>query len=785
MVRRWDLETGHQTDAVRLRSATGRRVYPEILSADGSRVATTESSNVVVYDTNTGRPIARVPTEPLATVNIALSPDGSRLAVGAWGDAGPRLTLHSLATGVVRDLHVEAKPRANRDSGLVLHVRFTQDGRRLVVDGPFRPGLVVFDAADGRPVFSGPRPGDEFAVSPDGARIADRGPPSYPKKASPVQLVDLASGKRFTPNATDSEFGNLAFSPDGRVLASVNTFEATSLLDAATGQILHRLPNQSRLGVRFSPDGRRLASDTHECQIEVWDVATGRRCFDPTGWFDDEAGVSPGGELVSTQRREFNETVLDLWDAATGRHIRSLPPTECYPGQLQFSPDGWRLSAFWGKSRLYSWSATSGAERGPIRFGFPEGWNDSTASALSPDGNRVAAVDRDHWEPDRSKVEVWDARRATLIRRFLLPPWAPAWDLVWAPDSRTLLVPAEGGSVLVDADSGRTGVRVPVAWMAPRPRNLDLRTYIDRPVCPRFSPDGGLIIGWRPRGEEADPDRLEVWEAATGREVIGVAVKVPTPAKYALAPAARALVVTDGQTLRLIDLATGKDRGRRELPPPGPTVVPAWLTSATALFVIPRGHRALTAQPDGTALVWDLSAFPPPPLADKHGEPELRAWWDELAGDDAAKAYAAGWKLSEAPAAEVVAFLRERVRRAKGIDREEARKGIADLDSPVFATREAATRRLQQMGPAVLPYLRHPPAGMSAEGVERLESLQRRLFDPVPPTETLRVLRAVAVLERVGTDDARKLLDALSRGVADAPETRAARSALERMMRGW
>jgi WD40 repeat protein len=514
-------------------------------------------------------------------------------------------------------------------------------------------------------------------------------------------------------------------------------------------------------------------------------VATGRRCFDPTGWFDDEAGVSPGGGLVATQRRELDQTVLELWDAATGRHIRSLPPTECYPGQLQFSSDGWRLSAFWGKSWLYSWSVTSGAERGPIRFGLPEGWNDSTVSALSPDGNRVAAVDSDHWDPDISKLEVWDARRGTLNRRFLLPPWAPAWDLVWAPDSRTVLVPAERGSVLVDADSGRTGVRVPVAWMAPRPRDLDLRTYIDSPACPRFSPDGCLIIGWRPRVEEADPDRLEVWEAATGREVIGVAVKVPTPAKYALAPAARALVVTDGQTLRLIDLATGKDRGRRELPPPGPAVVPDWFTSATALFVMPRGHRALTAHPDGTALVWDLSAFPPLPLADKHGEPELRLWWDELAGDDASKAYVAGWKLSEAPAAEVVAFLRERVRPAGGIDREETRKRIAELDSPVFVTREAATRRLQQMGPAVLPYVRHPPAGMSAEAVERLETLVRRLSDPVPPAETLRVLRVIAVLERIGTDDARKLIDELARGAADAPETKAARSALGRLWRGW
>ena len=60
--------------------------------------------------------------------------------------------------------------------------------------------------------------------------------------------------------------------------------------------------------------------------------------------------------------------------------------------------------------------------------------------------------------------------------------------------------------------------------------------------------------------------------------------------------------------------------------------------------------------------------------------------------------------------------------------------------------------------------------GLSAEAVERLQKLEERLSDPVPPAETLRALRAIAVLERVGTTDARKLLDELARGASDAPQ---------------
>ena len=89
------------------------------------------------------------------------------------------------------------------------------------------------------------------------------------------------------------------------------------------------------------------------------------------------------------------------------------------------------------------------------------------------------------------------------------------------------------------------------------------------------------------------------------------------------------------------------------------------------------------------------------------------------------------------------------------------------------------------MGPAVLPYLRSRPAGLSAEATERLQKLEERLSDSVPPPETLRALRAIAVLERVGTIDARKLLDELARGAADAAETRAAAAALVRMQPAW
>jgi hypothetical protein len=73
----------------------------------------------------------------------------------------------------------------------------------------------------------------------------------------------------------------------------------------------------------------------------------------------------------------------------------------------------------------------------------------------------------------------------------------------------------------------------------------------------------------------------------------------------------------------------------------------------------------------------------------------------------------------------------------------------------------------------------------SPEAHERLGKLLERLSDPVPPPESLRTVRATAVLERVGTGDARRLLEDLARGADAAPETKAARSALGRTSQMW
>ncbi len=282
------------------------------------------------------------------------------------------------------------------------------------------------------------------------------------------------------------------------------------------------------------------------------------------------------------------------------------------------------------------------------------------------------------------------------------------------------------------------------------------------------SPDGRLVAG------QAVGGGTGVWETVTGRKVL--TLPGDKPSHTAVIPATRTLVAVRPGELAVLDLATGRERFHRPLPQP----LMEGGMSVYGLACTPDGRRAVTALPDGTALVWDLTtpAFEVP--AREVGEKELSGWWADLADADAGRAYAATWKLAAGPTGRVIPFLRARLDEARAESAAVARL-VADLDSDSFEAREAATRRLERLGETVAPALREALAKVGSPEVrQRLERVLARVAGKGVSAWTLRNLRAVAVLELVGTADARRLLEELAKGDASAPETREAKAAL-----GW
>jgi hypothetical protein len=202
----------------------------------------------------------------------------------------------------------------------------------------------------------------------------------------------------------------------------------------------------------------------------------------------------------------------------------------------------------------------------------------------------------------------------------------------------------------------------------------------------------------------------------------------------------------------------------------------------TALAIAPDGRTLASAAYDGTVTLWDLATVragrpDPVPPADP------AALWDTLADPDAARAYAAVVALRDA-GDEAVKLLRERLPPATVVPADRLDRLAAELDAAAFAARQRATAELAGLDEQARPALERALAGRpSAELRRRAEKLLADLDGFLTDPRRLREVRAVEVLEAVGSPAARALLGELARGDPAARLTQEARSALGRSER--
>jgi hypothetical protein len=187
---------------------------------------------------------------------------------------------------------------------------------------------------------------------------------------------------------------------------------------------------------------------------------------------------------------------------------------------------------------------------------------------------------------------------------------------------------------------------------------------------------------------------------------------------------------------------------------------------------------------ENTVLLWDLAGRSIP--SDKPGQklkPEqLERLWTDLQSPEAGRAFQAMTTLRRAPE-QAVALFTERVKPAAGktLDDKEIAAQIAALDDDRFAVREKASaalsREVRAARPARVRALADHP---SPEKKRRLEALLEKLKGDFPAPESLRCLRAVEVLQWLGTPAARGLLKTLASGRPDDRLTKDAAAVLQR-----
>jgi WD40 repeat protein len=162
------------------------------------------------------------------------------------------------------------------------------------------------------------------AFSPDGKTLASSG--GEPR----VRLWDVATGRKTaTLYVTDGGVFSVVFSRDGKTLAtgSMGGKGAIRLWDVATDRKTATMQSGPVFSMAFSPDGKTLASGG-DGMIRLWDMATRRNTLSIPipGHSIFSVAFSPDGKTLASDAKKGNDPdgTIQLWDAATGRNTATL-----------------------------------------------------------------------------------------------------------------------------------------------------------------------------------------------------------------------------------------------------------------------------------------------------------------------------------------------------------------------------------------------------------------------------------------------------------------------------
>jgi WD40 repeat protein len=302
----------------------------------------------------------------------------------------------------------------------VVTVAFSPDGKTLLTGEPTGDGLVaVWDLAtmNRKALLTDTGVAYHIVFSPDGLQFALAGEaqaePGERRGGKPtLTLRDAATGKvKRTFALQNGEARHVAFSPDGKLLASADEERTVTLWDVATGKPRAVLNGHEAAVtfVAFSPDGKTLASAAgYDGSVRLWDVATGKQRLVLTGhkvrplalaFSRDGKVLVSGGDLLANRPGEVKR-----WDVATGKELAPIKGVEGPSAALALSPDG-KLLAFAdrdGYLTVQDW------QTGKTLAQFC-GMRNFRQIAFSPDSKTLAAVSLSGEPPVFPEgVRLWD-----------------------------------------------------------------------------------------------------------------------------------------------------------------------------------------------------------------------------------------------------------------------------------------------------------------------------------------------------------------------------------------
>jgi WD40 repeat protein len=426
--------------------------------------------------------------------------------------------------------------------------------------------------------------------------------------ALPAGALKRFGTLRFRQDAT-----SIAYSSDGKLLASGGRDNVIRLFDATTGREVRRLlghkarsyspPADGRgaldalfsatgtggvNSVAFSPDGRVLASGGWDDTIRLWDVGTGKelRKIDAHKAMVGRVVFSPDGRILAS-RGGLDGTVR-LWDPVTGTQLgRFVGLSNINPWRfnhdlaLAISPDSKTVAAT-ARNALVFYDIASGTERkrqASHVYGI--------TVAYSPDGKLLATGGVDPGK-DVYSLRILDATTGKELRKCQLPKNEPPTYLSWDPNKNGKLaaVVAEDDMHIFDTNTGKEVHRLGHYW----------------PSRVVYSPNGKTLAS------AGSGPVIRHWDAETGKERFLEYDGHQAGVRSVALTRDGKLAASGGEQVRIWDIATGKTRHRINV-------------SAASVSFSPNGKTLASAGRDRLVHLWDVETGKPMGAFEGHKNP--------------------------------------------------------------------------------------------------------------------------------------------------------------------